>query len=159
MRAYAKKKFGTVDIEALAESKYELRQMFEKGNSYARGVIARNKKINSESEINKKLAEKAFANEDFLSNASNTTSNNNIISDIGHKIEGTDDALIPESFNNEKIKANNTKVIDIGTIKSTPARKKRISNYNKSNEIELDNDSFEGFGYMAGILGEHHNEW
>ena len=158
IRAYAKKKYGTVDIIALAESKFELRQMFEKGNVYAKSELARTKKINLENEIKKKLAEKSTKNEGLFNHVPNKLSNNNSISDIGYKIEGTDDALIPESFSKENHSINDIKVIDIDTIKSTPAHKKRIPNYNKSKDTELNIDSFEGFGYMSDFLGEHHNE-
>lgn len=157
LRAYAKRKFGTVDIESLAKSKFELRQMFESSKVNKKAEMIRNKKINSGNEIKRMLSEKAADNEVLLNLAHNKIPNNSI-SHIGTKIEGTDDALIPEAFSNESIITNDIKIIDIDTIKSTNVHKKRITNCSKTSDTELNIDSFEGFGYIAGFFGEHHNE-
>ena len=156
MKTYARKEFGTIDVESLAKSKAFIRKMIENGSSYTEKERARAKKTTSEREIEKKLAaKKSFNTEGLSSNPKLTGIVDRGIdnaSDIGITIK-TPNIIIPkELIINVTPEGNNVVEFQELPKRKNKSKPNRIQNEKvaaEDSDNHFSSEDLTGFGILS----------
>lgn len=161
MRAYAKKEFGTIDVESLAKAKHFIRKMIENGIGYTEKEIARAKKTTAEQEISTRLTEKkkqeSFNPSLTTRNLAATKPSSGNISDIGLNIDPPV-TIIPEVFSQQESTSN--KIIGLHSNREKGKKPKSESTIKNilSSDVDFTLDDFTGFEINSAIEEATFNE-
>lgn len=164
IKAYARNKYGIIDLESLARAKFHIRKMIDNGLGYTEKEIARANKTTSEREIEGKLKN----NVKSINPTSNNLGKNDIsfqvkdgsISDLGLTITSSD-VFIPESMYIEEKLIDSSKVIKMTTNakKTKKSKEEKCLRENRDNQDGYFNaDDLTGFGISSEISEVNFNE-
>ncbi len=154
MKAYAKKQFGIVDIEALAKAKFHIRKMIENGIGYTEKEVARAKKVTSEQEISNKLRATVNSTTDSIfKNAESCKIEVDNLSDIGCTIT-VQENIIPEALFRNEGNENSKKIIKMhnGATKKEMNNSKMASKSIMNPNNNFNEDDFSGFEIISGTF-------